>query len=232
MALIIYPIWSKHNTDLVHHSTRITYFDSYDDYVWRNNDEVLIVRCGPKGGCPAMQTAQPNGNMRAQMQSNWSLVNVHSGSERPASACGSPTSPPCKALAALFDDQLVMGFITIDAPPEIQKRLWRPEATVKQFLPGGHEPINRDVWVVESLIQPGRFARLHRWIPFIPDSVMVAREFWVSHDNGSQLRLLGRLAGPPGSFGQGFQYPQFNWSPDGKRLSFTFEHALYTVPVE
>ncbi|HZT40651.1 MAG TPA: hypothetical protein VFA07_00610 [Chthonomonadaceae bacterium] len=51
---------------------------------------------------------------------------------------------------------------------------------------------------------------------------------WVSHLDGSQLREIGHINYQPDD-----EVPQdIRWTPDGKRLSFLYKGALYTVPVD
>jgi hypothetical protein len=55
---------------------------------------------------------------------------------------------------------------------------------------------------------------------------------------GRQMRLIGRIDGVSESdaaspSGRRYHWPRsLQWMPDGKRLSFIFRDALYTLPVE
>ena|SRR5579871_5556216 len=73
--------------------------------------------------------------------------------------------------------------------------------------------------------EPAWLQRLRSWFGQGKQRTM---GLWVSGLDGSAMREIGHIAYRPGD-----EVPQdIRWTPDGKRLSFLYKGALYTVPVD
>lgn len=70
-----------------------------------------------------------------------------------------------------------------------------------------------------------------RWLPHdMPFGPRYSLSLWVSRSDGRGMRKLGKLKTEPT-----LQFRLLNmlrWTPDGKRLSFLHDNALWTVPVD
>ena len=99
---------------------------------------------------------------------------------------------------------------------------------------------DRAVWWFSRQQQPLRWAALlHRYIPSLNINPQSVQDVYVSHLDGSDMRLIGSIPTMPsndqelmrrGSFV--FAFSHAVWTPDGKRLCFPYGDSLYTVPVE
>jgi hypothetical protein len=101
---------------------------------------------------------------------------------------------------------------------------------------------DRLAYMTVSTPKPGYFERLlarirTEW----KREIRPEWRLWVANLDGSHRHEVGYMVQPPdhppGVAGQGGwmspSYPQeLKWLPDGKRLSYVFDDALYTVPVE
>jgi len=84
-------------------------------------------------------------------------------------------------------------------------------------------------WLVDSVqIDPGR-AALQRLLPFLKAPPQVQQQLWISCLDGKGMRLVGQTLLKTRS-GNEVRITDLRWLPNGKRLSFSYEDALWTVP--
>ncbi|HLJ57823.1 MAG TPA: hypothetical protein VKT77_22490 [Chthonomonadaceae bacterium] len=71
--------------------------------------------------------------------------------------------------------------------------------------------------------------RIHALISTFPARAKLYEELWTSDSTGGSLRELGsqQILGPQTRL----YLDNIDWSPDNKRISFTFNQALYVLPV-
>ncbi|HZO87812.1 MAG TPA: hypothetical protein VFB38_05690 [Chthonomonadaceae bacterium] len=133
----------------------------------------------------------------------------------------------------------------------------RPGAGIKDVrqytvtLPKGPAPHNRDValrageevalspqgdrlaWLLHLRQEPDRMTRfLSRWIPWLrraPKGAMVLR---TSRLDGNDIQDVGYMQIQPDEFLRWFQPYRLQWLPGGKRLSFLYKDAVWTVPAD
>ena len=65
----------------------------------------------------------------------------------------------------------------------------------------------------------------HRLFPALKTLPQARVSLWVSNLDGSRMKELGYVKGI--AF-----IPSLRWLPDGKRMSFIYDKALYTVPAD
>jgi hypothetical protein len=106
--------------------------------------------------------------------------------------------------------------------PLSQQRLHAPDGNIlqAQLSPQG------DRIALLNISEP-RYALprfLRRFLPWQQKPVAAHTSVWISTADGKNMRELGSF--PSKTF------TALHWSPDGKRLSFVYQNALWTVPVE
>jgi len=90
---------------------------------------------------------------------------------------------------------------------------------------------DRIAWLVDSAqVDSGR-AALHRLLPFVSVPMQLRQELWISRLDGKGMRLVGQTLLKTRS-GNEVRITDLRWLPNGKRLSFSYEDALWTVSVQ
>ena len=95
------------------------------------------------------------------------------------------------------------------------------------FSPHG----DRIAWVLMQTHPSPASALLHRILPMVKLVPKTVTGLWVSQIDGSNLHEIGHLDNPSGPN----KIPPIDyvrWLPDGKKLSFVYRDALYTVPAD
>ena len=108
---------------------------------------------------------------------------------------------------------------------------FKAEIWDEHFSPRG----DRIVWpLLQNDALPPMYAWLHRLIPAFSPSPTPKISFWVSRIDGSGMQDVGYI---PVRLDRESDGPVLDdlpeniaWTPNGKRLSFTYKEALYTVP--
>jgi hypothetical protein len=79
---------------------------------------------------------------------------------------------------------------------------------------------------------PHLFAWLQRWLPKLQREPTHTEELWSSDADGRRMQEVGSLTVPPDAPVQGFDIiSDLQWLPDGKQVSFVYDHHLYVVSV-
>lgn len=110
---------------------------------------------------------------------------------------------------------------------------FKAEVRAESFAPSGE-------FILLALVQedtlPPLYAWLHRCIPAFKPPSRPKISFWVSRLDSGQMREVGYLPLEPDTVNGGILMDSMpvdiQWTPDGKRLSFKLQDALYTVPID
>ena len=90
---------------------------------------------------------------------------------------------------------------------------------------------DRIAWIVDHFYFDPWMTSLHRWMPRSQLTPHWRRELWISRLNGSEMREVEH-APVPDRNGDRLIIKDLRWLPDGKRVSFSYDSALWTAPVE
>ena len=88
---------------------------------------------------------------------------------------------------------------------------------------------DRIAWIVTTARKNVIQNWLHNYLSLVPRYDQTVKEVWVSQLDGSHMHAIGNIMVKPG---EELDALPLQWLPDGKRLSFEYKDALYTVPAD
>lgn len=87
-------------------------------------------------------------------------------------------------------------------------------------------------WICVMEAQPALQQSLSRWIPSLRRAPHSHQELWTSRLDGSDMKLIGFLEDDHQPVAERHDLSQLHWLPSGRAVSFLYENALWTVPVQ
>jgi hypothetical protein len=90
---------------------------------------------------------------------------------------------------------------------------------------------DRIAWLLDCEHVSWFSALLHRLHASFQVTTQPTEEIWVSHLDGSQMHEIGHIPARPREQ-YGVEIEGLHWLPDGKKLSFLYKDALWTVPAD
>ncbi|HZT42437.1 MAG TPA: hypothetical protein VFA07_09605 [Chthonomonadaceae bacterium] len=91
---------------------------------------------------------------------------------------------------------------------------------------------DRIAWETLEHRVPAWSALLHRILPAYKPQELNIFALKVSRLDGSQTQIVGTMEMPPGDQDSNDVPQELRWTPDGKRLSFLYHRAIWTVPTD
>lgn len=90
---------------------------------------------------------------------------------------------------------------------------------------------DRVAWLISVEYVDPTLVQLHRLLPFIKAPSQQRQELWISRPDGKEMHALGQV---PIKVSNDNSLPlsDLHWLPDGKHLSFAYDHALWNVPAK
>jgi hypothetical protein len=128
---------------------------------------------------------------------------------------------------------LTISRVALDAhtQPIAQYQVAVPSDTARYDLhvsPQG----DRIAWQVTTIRADIWQRWLHRYLPFVRRKVQPRAEVWICNLDGSNMHEAGSIVEPPAEDDGSSLRLSLQWLPGGKRLSFEYEDALYTIPAD
>jgi hypothetical protein len=91
---------------------------------------------------------------------------------------------------------------------------------------------DRLAWIIHVMEEPPRMQKwLSRWLPSLKAAPREIIELRISQLDGSDMKIIGYIDAPNQTQDDWKKWPdKLRWLPDGQRLSFLYDNALWTIP--